>query len=166
MIRPAASLACAVLMCAAVAPAATTTTWEMNSYQDFVKGRFNSVALDRDGRLLLAPKLETVFASGQPVIWAVAQAPDGSLYAATGHRVHVCRYAPNGTSSSVWTSDQPEIFAIAVDAAGVLYAASSPDGKVYRIENGKASELFAPKAKYIWSLVVAADGTLYVGTGE
>jgi sugar lactone lactonase YvrE len=138
----------------------------MNSYQDFVKGRFTGVALDRDGRLLLAPKLETLFASGQPVIWAVAQAPDGSLYAATGHRGHVYRIAPDGTSSSVWTSEQPEIFAIAVDSAGVLYAASSPDGKVYRIENGKASELFAPKAKYIWSLTVASDGSLYVGTGE
>ncbi len=158
--------AAAVLMCATIVAAATTTTWEMNSYQDFVRGKFSGVALDRDGRLLLAPKLETVFASGQPVIWAVAQAPDGSLYAATGHRGHVYKVAPDGTSSSVWTSEQPEIFAIAVDAAGILYAASSPDGKVYRIENGKASELFAPKAKYIWSLAMATDGTLYVATGE
>src|SRR5947209_7268743 len=47
-----------------------------------------------------------------------------------------------------------------------LYAASSPDGKIYRIENGKASEYFDPKMKYIWSLALAADGTLYAGTGE
>ena len=59
--------------------AATTTTWEMNTYQDFVKGRFSGVSLDRDGRLALAPKVETLFSSGQPAIWSVAQAPDGYI---------------------------------------------------------------------------------------
>ena len=146
--------------------AATTATWELNSYQDFLKGRFDGVSLDRDGRVTLAPKLETVFSSGQPVIWSVAQAPDGSLYAGTGHRGRVYRIDASGKSTLVWTADQPEVFAIAVDAAGVLYAATSPDGKVYRIENGKASEYFAPKAKYIWSLAFAKDGNLFVGTGE
>ena len=34
---------------------ATTTTWELNSWQDLVRGRFDGVALDRDGRLMLAP---------------------------------------------------------------------------------------------------------------
>jgi len=145
---------------------ATTTTWEMNSYQDFLKGRFDGVSLDPDGRLTIAPKLETVFSSGQPVIWSVAQAPDGSLYVGTGHRGRVYRIDRAGASTLVWTSDQPEVFAVAVDASGVLYAASSPDGKVYRIENGKASEYFAPKAKYIWSLAFAPDGALFVGTGE
>ena len=38
----------------------------------------------------------------------------------------------------------------------MVYAGTSPDGKVYRIENGKATEYFAPKARYIWSLAVGA----------
>ena len=146
--------------------AATTTTWEMNSYQDFLKGRFTGISLDRDGRLHLAPKLETVFSSGQPAIWSMVQAPDGSIYAGTGHRGRVYHVSPTGANTLVWTSDEPEVFAVAVDSSGVLYAASSPDGKVYRIVSGKASEFFAPKAKYIWALAFASDGSLFVGTGD
>jgi len=145
--------------------AATTTTWEMNTYQDFLKGRFRGVSLDRDGRLTLAPKLDTVFSSGQPAIWSMVQAPDGSLYAGTGHRGRVYRIDASGASTLVWTADEPEVFAVALDAKGVLYAATSPDGKVYRLEKGKATEFFAPKTKYIWSLAFAGDGSLLVGTG-
>jgi hypothetical protein len=146
--------------------AATTATWEMNTYQDFLKGRFQGISLDRDGRLTLAPKLETVFTSGQPTIWSIARGPDGSIYAGTGHRGRVYQITPSGASNLVWTSDQPEIFAVAVDPDGVLYAATSPDGKVYRIEKGKATEFFAPQAKYIWSLTFAKDGSLFVGAGN
>jgi hypothetical protein len=146
--------------------AATSTTWEMNTYQDFLKGRFTGVSLDQNGKLTLAPKLETVFSSGQPVIWSVAPAPDGSYYAGTGHRGRVYRITSSGTSTLVWTADETEVFAVAVDAAGVLYAASSPDGKVYRFDKGKATELFAPKSKYIWSLAFGQDGSLFVGTGD
>jgi hypothetical protein len=146
--------------------AATTATWEMNTYQDFLRGRFEGLSLDHDGRLTVAPKLETLFSSGQPTIWSIARAPDGSIYAGTGHRGRVYRITASGASSLVWTSDQPEIFAVAVDAAGVVYAGTSPDGKVYRIEKGKATEFFAPQAKYIWALAFAPDGTLFVGAGN
>ncbi|MBV9770331.1 MAG: hypothetical protein JOZ32_12220, partial [Bryobacterales bacterium] len=159
----------AIAMAAAMAGsmcAATTATWEMNTYQDFLKGRFQGISLNLDGRLTLAPKLETVFSSGQPTIWSIARAADGSIYAGTGHRGRVYRIAPSGATNLIWTSDQPEIFAVAVDPEGVLYAASSPDGKVYRIEKGKATEFFAPPAKYIWSLAFAPDGALFVGAGN
>ena len=146
--------------------AATTTVWEMNTYQDFIKGKFQGVALDRDGRLSLAPKLETVFNSGQPMIWSVAQGPDGSIYAGTGHRGRVYKIDAAGKSTALWSADQPEIFAVAVDASGTVYAGTSPDGKVFRIRDGKATELFTAKAKYIWALAPAKDGSLYVGAGE
>src|ERR1035438_7665873 len=120
--------------------ASTSTTWEMTSFSDFVKGKFDGVSLGRDGRLSLAPKLDPLFPSEQPVIWSVASGPDGAIYAATGHRGRVFRIEPNGTSKLLWTADRPEVFAIAVDKSGILYAASSPDGKIYRIENGKVSE--------------------------
>src|SRR5690348_11576908 len=143
-----------------------TTAWELNTYSDFVRGRFEGVSLSRDGQLTLAPKVETVFSSDQPVIWSVVQAPDGGLYAATGHRGRVYKIDRNGKSALLWTAEQPEVFALAIDSKGVLYAGTSPDGKVYRIENGKAVEYFAPKAKYIWALAAAPDGALYVGTGD
>jgi hypothetical protein len=138
----------------------------MTSYADFIKGKFSGISLSREGRLTLAPKIDTVFTSDQPVIWSVAQGPDGVLYAATGHRGRIYRIDKAGKSTLFWTAEQPEIFAIAVDTAGAVYAGTSPDGKVYRIENGKATEYFDPQAKYIWALAGAKDGSLYVGTGD
>jgi len=145
--------------------AATTTTWELNSWQDLVRGRFDGVALDRDGRLALAPEMTPVFTSGQPAIWSLAQAPDGSLYAGSGNRGRVYRIAPDGSSSVVWTADQPEVFTVAVSSEGAVYAGSSPDGKLVRIEHGKVADVLTPKAKYIWALAVAPDGSLFAGTG-
>jgi len=156
-------------LCAALAltlSGSGTTAWEMNSYSDFIRGRFNGISLSREGRLSLAPKVDTVFSSDQPVIWSAAQAPDGSIYAATGHRGRVYRIDPAGKSSLLWTAPEPEVFAVAVDSTGTVYAGTSPDGKVYRIQNGQASEYFAPHARYIWSLAVAPGGVLYVGTGD
>ena len=143
-----------------------TSAWELNTYQDFVRGRFQGVSLSRDGQLTLSPKIETLFSSDQPVIWSLARGPNGALYAGTGHRGRVYRIDGAGKSSLVWTAEQPEVFALAVDPKGVVYAATSPDGKIYRIENGQAAEYFNPKAKYIWSLALSTDGTLYAGTGD
>ena len=161
--------ACAAALCAALAPTAFpsgTATWELNSYADFIRGRFKGLSLSREGRISLSPKIETLFTSDQPVIWALAQAPDGAIYAATGHRGRLYKIEGPAKSTLLWTAAEPEIFALAVDRSGAIYAATSPDGKVYRIENGKVTEYFAPKARYIWSLAVGPDGALYVGTGE
>jgi hypothetical protein len=162
MMRRIPALACAAALSLG---AATTTTWELNSWQDLVRGRFDGIALDRDGRLALAPEMTPVFTSGQPAIWSLAQAPDGSVYAGSGNRGRVYRIAPDGSSSVVWTADQPEVFAVAVSSDGAVYAGSSPDGKLVRIEHGKVADIFTPKAKYIWALAVAPDGSLFVGAG-
>ena len=154
------------LLMASGAFASATTAWEMTSYQDFIRGQFQGVSLSRDGRLTLAPKVDTLFSSGQAVVWSVAEGANGVLYVATGHRGRVYQVDPSGASSLLWTAEQPEVFAIATDRNGILYAGTSPDGKVYRIEKGKATEYFAPKTRYIWSLAAAPDGALYVGTGD
>jgi len=156
----------ASLLFATAAFASGTTAWEMNSYLDFIRGQFRGVSLSREGRMTLAPRVDTLFSSDQAVVWSVAEGANGVLYVATGHRGRVYRIDPSGKSSLLWTAEQPEVFAIATDNNGVLYAATSPDGKVYRIENGKASEYFAPKARYIWSLATGPSGILYVGTGD
>ena len=154
------------LACVVSCYAATTQTWEMNGYQDFSRGRMAGLSLTRDGKLLPGPAVTTLFDSGQPEIWSVAQAPDGSFYIGTGNRGRVFHVDASGASSLVWTADQPEIFTLVVDSKGVVYAASSPDGKVVRIENGFVSDYFAPGARYIWALALAPDGALMVATGD
>src|SRR6516225_8558356 len=125
------------LLAAAFCSAATTQTWEMSGYNDFLRGRMGGLSLTREGRLILGPQITTVFDTGQAEIWAVAAAPDGSYYLGTGNRGRLYRVFPDGKSALVWTSDQPEIFAVAADSKGIVYAGTSPDGKIYRIENGK-----------------------------
>ncbi|MCS6952637.1 MAG: hypothetical protein RMK57_13905 [Bryobacterales bacterium] len=146
---------------------ASTATWEMSGYQEFIRGRFAGVSLSRDGELMLAPRLETVVASDQPVIWSLVRAADGTVYAGTGHGGRVLKVDPTGRSSVLWTADQPEVFALALGPDGLLYAGTSPNGKVYRINaRGEATEFFAPQTTYIWALTFDRSGALYVGTGD
>ncbi|MCU1339953.1 MAG: hypothetical protein JWO19_5534 [Bryobacterales bacterium] len=159
-------LTLAACLSVAIASGASTATWEMNGYQDFLRGRMSGLALTRDGRLVLGPKLDTLFTSDQSEIWNIARGPDGSLYLGTGNRGRLFKLDSSGHGTLLWTADQPEIFAIAVDPKGVVYAGTSPEGKVYRIENGKATEYFAPEARYIWALSIASNGELFVATGD
>ncbi len=116
------------LALAGVASASTPSVWEMSSFADFIKGKFEGVSVGRDGRLAVAPRLDAFFNSSQPVIWAVATGPDGTIYAATGHGGKVFRLDKTGAPRLLWNADRPEVFALAVDPKGVVYAASSPDG--------------------------------------
>ena len=146
--------------------ASGTASWEMNSYQDFIHGRFEGLSLTRDGGLTVAPEMDTLFSSDQPVVWALARGSNGALYAATGHRGQLYEIDKAGKSRLLWSAAQPEIFALAVDRSGALYAGTSPHGKIYRIVNGQASEYFDPGAAYIWSLAIGPDGALYAGSGD
>src|SRR3954466_804988 len=85
---------------ASAAFASGTATWELNSYADFIRGRFNGLSLSREGRISLAPQVDPLFTSDQPVIWAVSQAANGVLYAATGHRGRLYR-VESATKSSL-----------------------------------------------------------------
>ncbi len=155
-----------LLAIASIASGASTSYWEVNSYQEFLKGKLQGLSLSRDGVLQLAPKSETLFTSDQAVIWSIVRAPQNRLYIATGHHGQVFTIDASGKSSLLWTAPEPEVFALAVDPSGVLYAGTSPDGKIYRIERGNATEYFAPKSKYIWSLAFDTAGVLYAGTGD
>jgi hypothetical protein len=159
-------LAASLLVFPLAAIAGGSAIWESHTYEDFLKGRFEGVALTRDGRLVLAPTLETLADTGDAGIWALTAAPDGTIYFAGGHRGRLWRYRAGSKPEVVWQAPQPEIFALATDARGRLFAATSPNGKVFLVENGKATEYFDPKSVYIWALKAAPDGTLYAGTGD
>jgi hypothetical protein len=154
------------LAVAATAFGATTTTWELNGYQDFLRGRLSGLSLTHDGKLVVGPNLDAVFTSDQAQIWSIARASDGALYLGTGNGGRLYKMDAAGKSTLLWTADQPEIFAVAIDTKGVVYAGTSPDGKIYRIENGKATEYFDPHARYIWALKFDSTGAMFAATGD
>jgi hypothetical protein len=148
------------------ASAATSTSWEINGFGDFLKGRLSNLSLSADGLLELGPAVRSTATLGQPALWSLAAAPDGSLYAGTGHSGKVYKLTPGGQESLVWSAQQSEIFALWVDAKGILYAGTSPNGSLYRLENGTAREIWRAPAKYIWAIQPAPGGSLFVATGE
>ncbi|MCU0245375.1 MAG: hypothetical protein MUC42_02305 [Bryobacter sp.] len=156
----------ALALVAAPLGAATSTAWEMNNWQDFIKGKFRGLVLTRDGALRLGPKRTEILNTEQAAVWSVARAADGTLYLGTGHRGRIYKVDPAGKATVYWTAPEPEVFALALDARGVLFAGTSPDGKIYRIENGAAKEYFAPKSRYIWALAFDTKGVLYAATGD
>jgi hypothetical protein len=159
-------IACALFALTYPVFAATSTSWEVTGFSDFLKGRLSGLSLTADGILRLGPSVRWNTPLNQPALWALASAPDGTVYAATGHQGKVFHISRDGQSRVVWSAGQAEVFAVCLDSKGVLYAGSSPNGGVYRIENGKATEIWHSPGRYIWAIQCSADNSVLVAAGE
>jgi WD40 repeat protein len=156
-----------VVACAFVAGAEHTRRWRISTYEEFLKGKANGVAVRSDGRLELAPKFALIADADASYLWSLRTDPKGVLYAAAGSPAKVFRFDTAGKPTTVFDSGDLSAQAIAFDPQGNLYVGTSPDGKVYRVSSsGEKSVFFDPKTKYIWDLAFSADGTLYVATGD
>src|SRR6202166_4382532 len=156
-----------VVACALVARAEHTRRWRISTYEEFLKGKANGVAVRSDGRLELAPKFALIADADASYLWSLRTDPKGVLYAAAGSPAKVFRFDTSGKPTTVFDSGDLSAQAIAFDPQGNLYVGTSPDGKVYRISSsGEKSVFFDPKTKYIWDLAFSSDGTLYVATGD
>src|SRR6202043_615833 len=156
-----------VVACAFVARAEHTRRWRISTYEEFLKGKANGVAVRSDGRLELAPKFALIADADASYLWSLRTDPKGALYAAAGSPAKVFRFDTAGKPTTVFDSADLSAQAIAFDPQGTLYVGTSPDGKVYRVSSsGEKSVFFDPKTKYIWDLAFGSDGTLYVATGD
>lgn len=166
------AVVCAALVAVSALPvrAVETKFWQQGDFSDFEKGNLNKISIRSDGRLFLAPALTEVLDSSIPYLWALALDSSGNVYAGgggpTGSTSKLFRITPDGKSATLAELPGLEIHAIAVNRKGVVYAATAPDGKVYRIVNGKPEVFFDPHAKYIWALAFSPENNLYVATGD
>jgi outer membrane protein assembly factor BamB len=155
-------------MAVVVLSAASPQAWEISDFESFLKGRFESVSLDSEGNLRLAPKLTPLLESEEALAWATAVADDGAIYLGTGHQGRLFRIAPDGTAKLHWQAPEIEIFALAAAPDGRLFAATAPNGKVYEVDaQGEGKPLFDPQQSYIWALQLSSDNQhLYAATGD
>ncbi len=140
-----------------------------------------ALALDSAGNLFVGTspdgKVYKVTPAGQSsvffdpktkYIWDLAVDKDGTVYVATGDTGKIFSVAPNGTGQEFYSSDETHIRSLALDANGNLLAGTEPSGRVLRIPkaaaNRRAFVLYETSKKEITSLLLAANGDLYVAS--
>jgi len=77
----------------------------------------------------------------------------------------VLRIGPDGAVSTLFDAEEANVFALWADPDGTLFAGTSPDGRVYRIRDGRGEPYFDPDQTYIWAIARGTDGALWVATG-
>ncbi len=141
--------------------------WQTATLNEFLRGEVENLSVDSHGRLVLGPATELVAETTSPFLWAMAVAPDGSLYIGSGNEGKVLKIDGAGKTSTFYDSTELEVHALALASDGTLYAATSPEGRIYKIDRtGKGTVFFDPDDKYIWSLALDSQGNVYAGTGE
>ena len=86
-----------IFVAALLAAAGTTLTaskpifWQTATLNDFLRGEVENLSIDGHGRLVLGPATELVAETTSPFLWAMAVAPDGSLYIGSGNEGKVIK---------------------------------------------------------------------------
>ncbi len=162
----------ALLLLAAASPALAvgTSHWTHASEAEFRKGTFHNIVSTNLGELKLSRAIKLLLEQDARVssVYALAEAPDGTIYAATG---------PNGILLTIkdekvtpaLTIEDANIFSLKVDSKGALLLGTGGEkGRILRLEKGsdKPVEIFsADSVQYIWAIQQTPDGNIYAATG-
>jgi hypothetical protein len=161
-----------ILGAALAAPAlgVGTSNWTQTNEADWKDGTFDNVVTTNLGDLKLSRAVKTLLEQDPRVssVNALAQGPDGTVYAGTGPRGVLLRVKGDAVDE-VARIDDAQIFSVLVDAKGqVLLGTGGTHGRVLRIvrPGEKPQEIFkAEGVQYVWAIRQTADGNLYAATG-
>ena len=165
--------AIAVLI-AAIAPLAlgvTTGRWTQTTEADFKSGTLHQLVARGAGDLRLSRAITTLLDQDPRfnLVSALAEAPDGSLYLGTGPNGLLLKWKDGKAQDVLSLGPDSAITALAVDAKGEVYVGvTGAQGRVLRIGPDPAMPqtiLQDPAMQYVWAILCAGDGKLYVGTG-
>ena len=114
-----------------------------------------------------APK-QIFTADGVQYVWAMAQTPDGQLYAATGPNGQVFQIKPDDSHVELYKSDENNITALISDGKDLLYLGTDPDGLVIRLNRQTKDSfiLYNASESDVTALALDDQGNLFAATGE
>jgi hypothetical protein len=156
---------------AARALALGTSHWTHTSEADFKAGTFKDVVATNLGDLRLSRAVKSLLGQDARIsaVYALTQAPDGTVYAATGPEGVLLRINGDKIDTAAEVGENTNLFSLLVDASGsLLVGTGGEEGQILRIQGqgARPQAIFrSPGVQYVWSMVQTPDGKLYAATG-
>jgi sugar lactone lactonase YvrE len=150
-----------------VAWAAPIDRWSASTEREFLLGTFDGTAIDREGRIGLAPRLTHLWGPEAGIVWDIAAGSNGSVFVALSGPGQIVSIDADGSATAWYRADgESLVTALAADGKGGVYAGLSPEGRVLHIEGpGEVAVLVETDATFVWTLETGARDTLWIGTG-
>jgi len=161
----------AILLSSLTARAVTTSHWIQTNEADFQSGTLHDVVVTNLGDVKLSRAVKTIQEQDPNVttVNALAQGPDGTIYAGTGPKGILLAVKADKVSTVATIDGAVNILSILVDAKGsILLGTGGDKGRVLRIDKigDKPAEIFSDgDVQYVWALTETPDGEIYVATG-
>jgi hypothetical protein len=159
-----------VALCSPVL-AVGTSYWTQPSEADFKAGTLENVVASNLGDLKLSRAVKVLLEEDPRIssVYALAEGPDGTIYAGTGPRGILLAIKDGKTSTLLDLGESTNVLSLLVDRSGaILIGTGGQEGRILRIDKpgDKPRELFRDdKAQYIWAMAQTPDGNLYAATG-
>ncbi len=145
----------------------TPKKWILESFDDFIKGKFNGITISSEGKLTLSPREEELKTPPEEFYLSMVLTSENILYIGTGHKGAIYQIDASGEPELYFKAPEMDVTCLALGPDGRLYAGTSPNGKIYKIkEKGNGTEFFNPHEKYIWDLMFTKEGSLLAAVGE
>jgi hypothetical protein len=120
-----------------------------------------------DGRVLRsrAGQVATILDTTETNVYAVAVAPDGRVFAASGPDGKVYVIDAAGTSRVIFDPAEKYVWALVVDRSGRVWVGAGSPAVIYRIEaDGTNKVIYKPSASHVVSLALDSTGRVLAGT--
>lgn len=125
------------------------------------------VGTGNEGRVLRVAddgRVEELFATPEPEVFAVAVAADGTVFAASSPNGKVYRFR-DGVAAPWYEPGELYVWALAFDRGGALLVATGTRGRLFRVAaDGRGELLGELPDTHARALLPLADGRLLVGT--
>ncbi len=164
------ALAC-VFVSARPASAVLTSTWTVETYEQWNKGEAKDAFVTSLGEVRPGWSTERTDLELEGV-WSALHSRDGSVLLGTDDDGAVYRVRDRKAAKLASIPEAIAVVSLAEGADGVIYAGTMPRGEVWKIEaqNGKPAKATKlaklERAETVWALALGKDGkTLYAGTG-
>ncbi len=139
--------------------------WSPAGREEFSRGTLKDTSISPRGSLQLAPPVEKIPGLKANLVWDLAVADDGTLYAGTGGQAAV--YAmQDGKMQRIYRSSRKHIMSVLPLPGGTVLAAGTPGGVIYEIgPDGKTGIRAELAEKYVWDMAVGPGGAAWCATG-